>query len=359
MKFKPLNFEIGWFDSLGAKSASVLIETPDVKVFIDPGIAVMHPSFPAPVEVKFELYEKGYERIVELAKKADVIIITHYHYDHFTDFDPQIYRGKLVFAKNPNEYINNSQRKRAINFYENLYGQLGEVKLEEVMLEPEEKDYPSPLSDLEIARSKSFGDYDERRRQLLMKGEEAFRKLTEKWCSWRRVPEADAKNIKLRFADGRKIEFGNTTIKFTKPLFHGIEYSKLGWTYSVVIEHEGIKLMHTSDLNGPIIEDYADLIINENPDILFLDGPPTYLLGYTMNLTNFKRAVENAIKIIENTRNLKLIIYDHHLPREPKFRERTKKVWEIGEKIEVEIVTAAEYLGEKPAVLRFSKPKNH
>jgi predicted metallo-beta-lactamase superfamily hydrolase len=35
-----------WFDSLGAKSSSVLIETPDLKLLIDPGASGMQPSYP-------------------------------------------------------------------------------------------------------------------------------------------------------------------------------------------------------------------------------------------------------------------------------------------------------------------------
>jgi predicted metallo-beta-lactamase superfamily hydrolase len=33
--------------------------------------------------------------------------------------------------------------------------------------------------------------------------------------------------------------------------------------------------IYTSHLQGPGIEDYAQWIIKENPDILILDGPPT------------------------------------------------------------------------------------
>ncbi|RLE55066.1 MAG: MBL fold metallo-hydrolase [Candidatus Methanomethylicota archaeon] len=335
----------------------MLVKTPDVKVFIDPGIAIMHPSFPAPRKVKIELYKKGYMKIVELASRADIVIITHYHYDHFTDFTPIIYEGKTIFAKNPNEYINESQRKRALKFFENFYSYFGGVKLKDVMHEAEAKDYPLPIDDIKIAYSKSFGDYDERRRELLRKGEEAFLKLANKWSCWKRIPEVDFKNVKLRFAENREVKFGNTTIRLTKLLLLGIEYSKLGWVYGVIIEYKDTKVMHTSDVNGPIIEDYADLIVKENPDILFLDGPPTYILGYTMNVTNFKRAVENAIRIIESSDRLKLVIYDHHLPREPKYMERTQEVWMKGEKAGIKILTAAEYLGEKPTVIQYSNRK--
>lgn len=43
--FKPI-----WFDSIGAKSSSTLIKT-DIKIVIDPGIAIMHQSFPASKEM--------------------------------------------------------------------------------------------------------------------------------------------------------------------------------------------------------------------------------------------------------------------------------------------------------------------
>ena len=39
-----------------------------------------------------------------------------------------------------------------------------------------------------------------------------------------------------------------------------------------MIEYKEEKLIHTSDLNGPVIEDYAEWIIKEDPNILILDG---------------------------------------------------------------------------------------
>jgi predicted metallo-beta-lactamase superfamily hydrolase len=46
-----------------------------------------------------------------------------------------------------------------------------------------------------------------------------------------------------------------------------------------------------------------------------------------------------------------LVIYDHHLPRERKFRERTEKVWNTAKEANKELVTAAEFLGREPVVL--------
>ncbi|MEE8299774.1 MAG: hypothetical protein V3R28_00540 [Desulfatiglandales bacterium] len=41
-----------------------------------------------------------------------------------------------------------------------------------------------------------------------------------------------------------------------------------------------------------MIEDYAQWIIKENPDILILDGPPGYLFGYMVNRINLQRAID-------------------------------------------------------------------
>ncbi len=117
------------------------------------------------------------------------------------------------------------------------------------------------------------------------------------------------------------------------------------------IEFEGKKFLYSSDVGGPIIEDYAEWIIDEQPDLIVLDGPATYMLGYAINRINLRRAVENAVRIVEEV-DFELMIYDHHLPREAKFKERTKEVWSLAEKLGKKVVTCAELLNLEPAVLR-------
>ena len=91
------------------------------------------------------------------------------------------------------------------------------------------------------------------------------------------------------------------------------------------MEYETEKFVHSSDLNGPVIEDYAQQIIRENPQVLILDGPMAYMFGYSLNRISLNRAVENAAAIVWSI-DAELIIYDYHLPRERRFRERTEKV---------------------------------
>ncbi|RLG22970.1 MBL fold metallo-hydrolase [Methanosarcinales archaeon] len=342
-----MEFELVWFDSLGAKSSCTLVKT-DSNILIDPGVAIMHPGFPASDSQKISWYEEARARIK--SKFADVVIISHYHYDHFIDFDRELYAGKLIFAKNPNEYINDSQRKRAEKFFGNLCKVFGEIDLREILKKPEPKKFEDPTEELEISTHKNFADYQERRAELLENGRKWFFNRAKKWCRYRRIPEMEFKDTKVKFADGREFRLGKTRLRFTRPLFHGIEFSRVGWVFATVVEFEGEKLIHTSDINGPVIEDYAEWIIRENPQILILDGPMTYMLGYTLNLINFRRTIENMLRIINETET-DVIIYDHHLPREPRFRERTRVVWESAERLKRKVFTAADFLGKKPAVL--------
>ncbi len=345
-----LTFEPIWFDSLGAKSSCTLVRTPDVRVLIDPGVAVMQPSFPASWAKKLYWEARGRRAIGKASRRADVIVISHYHYDHFIDFDRGLYGGKLLLTKNPNEYINDSQRGRSEHFFNNLCRAFGGIELEDVLLERKPKTYGDPLEDIPRARDKDFGDYNRRRRELFRKGRKWFQNRVKNWNSAKLIPELKFKGVEVKFPDGKEFKFGRTRLRFTPPLFHGIEFSRVGWVFATVIEYGKEKLIYSSDLDGPIIEDYADWIIGENPNVLIIDGPITYMLGYLTSKITLNRTIANALRILKKS-DVKLMIYDHHLPREPKFKVRTREVWETGKQLNKKVLTAAEYVGKTPKVL--------
>jgi len=345
-----ISFTPVWFDSMGAKSSCTLVKTPDISVLIDPGVAIMQPSFPATELEKLYWKSQGEKAIKKASKSAKIIVISHYHYDHYFPDDMEIYKNKLLFAKNPNEYINDSQRRRAENFYSNLCKHFGEVELGYILKEGITKEYSNPLDELPLSSNKDFGDYNERRKKLLVRGIRWFNQRANKWNVYQKIPELRFDKVEVRYAEGREFYFGDTKIKFSNALFHGVEFSRVGWIFSTTIEYKGEKFIHTSDINGPVIEDYAAWLIKENPNILVLDGPMTYLLGYVLNKTNFRRTIENILKIMKES-EVEVVIYDHHLTREAKFRENTLEVWEMGDKLGKTVITAAEFLGKVPKVL--------
>lgn len=309
----------------------------------------MQPSFPAPWAKKLYWLARAELAIKQVAKRADVVIISHYHYDHFTDFDRGLYEGKLLLVKNPNNYINDSQRGRAESFFDTLCREFGGVGLEDVTHERKPKRYGNPLDDIPRARDKDFGDYNRRRKQLFKLGMKWFNNRVKNWNSSREIPELKFKGVEVRFPEGNEFNFGRTKLRFTPPMFHGIEFSRVGWVFATVIECGKEKFIHSSDLSGIYIEDYAEWLTREDPTVLILDGPPTYMKFMLIRI-NLDRCIENTCEVIKRSKNLKLVIYDHHLLREKKYRERTRRVWETASRKGVRIMTAAEYLGKRAVI---------
>jgi len=112
------------FDSLGVRSMATYISTSDVGILIDPSasLAPMRYGLP-PHEVELKALTKYVDEIKYYLGICDVVIITHYHYDHH---DPgklvpiELFRSKKVLVKDPLRNINTSQRIRAHNFLRKL-----------------------------------------------------------------------------------------------------------------------------------------------------------------------------------------------------------------------------------------------
>ena len=100
---------------------ATFIETPDVSVLIDPGVALAKNRYgrpPHPIEVKLMMHY--WDEIEKYAKKADIMVVTHYHYDHHNPEAPEIFKGKQVFLKDWEKKINLNQTKRAKYFLKKL-----------------------------------------------------------------------------------------------------------------------------------------------------------------------------------------------------------------------------------------------
>jgi len=106
------------------------------------------------------------------------------------------------------------------------------------------------------------------------------------------------------------------------------------------------RILHASDVQGPVTEEAKDYIIDQNPDILIMDGPPTLFLGWKFSKKNLEDASRNMVEIIENTKAE--IILDHHLLRDLKYKEHFEEPYKVGGK---RIKTFAEYLGKENNML--------
>jgi hypothetical protein len=262
------------FDSLGTRGMATYVETDDVKILIDPGVSLAPIRFglgPHPLELK--RLDEHWNEIVKLAKKAEVLIITHYHYDHHNPWENlEIYDGKTVLIKHPTENINFSQKGRSAFFLDQI------------------KDRPK----------------------------------------------------KLEYADGTKYQFGKTKLEFSKAVFHGTN-PRLGFVIEVFVD-DGFKFLHTSDVEGPNNDAQAEFILEKKPNLVFSDGPLSYIM-YRFGTKAMNSSVENMIKIIEAC-PLESFITDHHFLRDLRWKDKISKVFEVAEKKKIKLETAAEYLGK-------------
>lgn len=261
-------------ESFGVRSMATFVETEEIGVCIDPGVSLAPRRYglpPHPIEI--ERRDNCWREIKERVKQSSILIVTHYHYDHYEPKEPEIYGGKQVLLKHPTSMINKSQKWRSAYFLSRL------------------RDLPK----------------------------------------------------KIVFVDGVEVAIGDTTIRFSKPVFHGTN-PRLGYVIEVSIVEGDERFVFTSDVEGPSIQDQVEFILQENPQTLLVDGPMTYLLGYRYSAESLDVARQNLIRIIGHT-DVSTVIIDHHFMRDLAYRSEISQVYEDAREKGVRVISAAEYVG--------------
>ena len=290
--FTPLAFE-----SLGVRSMCTYVETRDVKILIDPGVA-LGPRFRLPPHPEeYDALKDSRQRIREYARMADVLTLSHYHHDHFTpNFTDttwlassarearDIYHGKTMLVKDARSSTNVSQRRRGWIF-------------------------------------QSF-----------------CRKI----------------QTEIIVADGKSFDYGDTKVRFSPALPHGEDSTELGSVLATVIESGSEKFIHASDIQGPISETALQFILSERPSAVIVGGPPTYLAGYKASEDSIKRGMSNLAMI---AKKVPLVVVDHHLLRAQDSLQELSVISAEVKPLGGSIMTAAEYIGEQPRLLEANRRK--
>lgn len=102
---------------------AAFVQTGDVSLVIDPSVALGPSRYglsPHPLELQRK--EEHWERIQKNAGHADILSISHYHYDHLHPTETCIYKGKILLIKHPERDINKSQKGRAREFLDRIKG---------------------------------------------------------------------------------------------------------------------------------------------------------------------------------------------------------------------------------------------
>jgi len=114
MKIIPLAF-----DSMGTRSMATKVVCDDLSLMVDPSASLAPKRYGLPPsEVEWKRLNDHLKLIGEEAKTSQVLVVTHYHYDHHNPDMPDIFREKWAMVKDPKENINKSQKQRAARFLE-------------------------------------------------------------------------------------------------------------------------------------------------------------------------------------------------------------------------------------------------
>lgn len=109
MRVIPLAFE-----SLGTRGMCTSVETTDANILIDPGVNLAPERFglpPHPVEL--ERKREHWEEIESAAAKSDILVVTHYHFDHVNPEGLDVFKSKVALLKDPHQNVNYNQMQRA------------------------------------------------------------------------------------------------------------------------------------------------------------------------------------------------------------------------------------------------------
>ncbi|NLE05697.1 MAG: hypothetical protein GX638_12990 [Crenarchaeota archaeon] len=281
-------------ESLGVRSMCTLVQTPDVVMLLDPGVSLCPMRYGLPPHPEeFRRIMQLREAISSAAKTAQVVTVSHYHYDHHTpDHEDwlvnwteakntarQIYQDKYVLAKNYYENINKSQRERALTF--------------------------------------------QRSNKKIFK--------------------------KFEFSDGKSFCFGNQTqMVFSEAVYHGSQASGLGYVVLVSIICGDERFVFAPDVQGPMIAHTTDLIKTAHPQLLMIGGPPFHLLGTKVTNNELEKAVLNLKELVKV---IPTIIIDHHMLRDSNWKIKLSLVEDTAVKCGHKLVTAAEFLGKENHLL--------
>ncbi len=276
-------------ESLGVRSMCTYAETSDVKILLDAGASVCPNRFGLPPHPReFKAISECRRRIANAADKAEIVTLSHYHFDHHTpsfgdwlcnwtergETARQIYEGKNVLVKNPKDMINYSQRRRGWMF------------------------------------ERTGGKYAQT----------------------------------FEVADGRSFVFDETRVRFSEPVFHGQEDSSLGWVLMSTIECQDEKFMFAPDVQGPISKRTFEVVAREKPQLLMIGGPPSYLAGFKVDENHIQAGFRSLERIVGST---PLTVLDHHLLRDENWMEKARNTCEIASRTGHIVQTAAEFLGMK------------
>jgi uncharacterized protein len=293
IKVKPLAAE-----SFGVRSMCTQVETPDVTMLLDAGISLAPYRFNLPPHpIEFQTIRHLRETIAKASDKATITTISHYHFDHHT---PSFEDWVVNWTK---------EGETARQIYQ--------------------------------------------KKTVLAKNPRENINASQRQRAWM-FQNTAVKHAKImEAADGKTFMFGETKLRFSEAVVHGSDDAFLGWVIMAVVEHGGERFMFAPDIQGPISKHTLELILATAPTAIMLGGPPLYLGGFRVELSQLEKGLSNLERIVEA---VPLVILEHHALRDENWRRKMDAIYQKAAEGGHCIQTAAEF-AEKDNLFLESKRK--
>lgn len=293
IKIRPLAFE-----SLGIRGMATYLETDDLKMIIDPGSA-LGPRFNLePHEKEYTALFKSRENMLKASRNVDLLTISHYHFDHFV---PNFENWKFIW----------SSPEMAKELYSDKIILAKDIS-ENINTSQRKRGYMFRKKNLDFAKE-------------------------------------------IRVADGYELERNSTKLRFSEPLYHGPKNTKLGFTLILTVDTPNLNFVHAPDVQGPMYKESLEYILSQEPDILIIGGPPTYI-SFKLEDEDLKNARDNLTKLAKKVPKL---VVDHHLLRDIDYKHFLEPIVDAGEKAGHEVLSAAELMGKEPNLLEARRKELH
>lgn len=109
-------------ESLGVRSVATYVECGETRILIDPGAMLAPNRFNLePADQEWEALRRANDRISAYGARASLLFVSHYHEEHFR-YDPALYAGRVLWAKDPKRHIAGRQALRAVTLWKGLAG---------------------------------------------------------------------------------------------------------------------------------------------------------------------------------------------------------------------------------------------
>jgi predicted metallo-beta-lactamase superfamily hydrolase len=149
----------------------------------------------------------------------------------------------------------------------------------------------------------------------------------------------------ITFADGMSFVFGKTRLTFSES--YSIDpYENAEGALPLAVEEDEDVFLYSSGTKG-VYPDGAAAFLSSRPSMLmYLDGPLTHQTDRAAPKIPVGPLFKRIRKIITDSATQRIIL-DHHLLRDPKWRQRIESLVQAALQKQIVLQTAAEYRGEE------------